>query len=274
MDDFNIGSKAYIPDGRAVCVTGLAQHGYFVSELYEDHEGDTCIDEESNSFFVRNLYAEIPDPVKDGRITALEASIKEKRTELQRLENDIAHQKKEIQSICAMYEPLSYLKDFFDGTLSYAVLWSDYHLTIGPVPEILKTGDRYDWPKVRLVSLFGRNGKDLEWRVSKYTDGSDRHYPENISFHRTELEARDHAKKIAEERFSAFRKKNQERCNVDDLVLLGIPIPNDIQAANLAYEKNALAEAKRRAEQDMARAQESYNAARAKYEDLEGQHDA
>ncbi|MDL2315463.1 hypothetical protein LJC59_00070 [Desulfovibrio sp. OttesenSCG-928-A18] len=265
MQKYNIGDEAYIPDGRKVAVTGIAKYGYFVSETYEDKDGFSFIDEEKDSFYVRNLYREVPSPIKDERIINFESSIKEKRAELQQLEKDIAQQKKEIQSICTMYEPLSYLRDFFSGDLKYAILWSDWHIQIGLVPEILKTDDKCDWPKVRLVSLFGKNGKDLEWRVSRYTDGSDKWYPESISFHRTKEDALEHAKKIATERFALFKKRGRECCIVDDLIELGIAIPQDIMVANAAYENKKLQQAKVQAEKDLLRAQEAYEKAKIRH---------
>ncbi len=198
------------------------------------------------------VFPEPPVPVLETEIVELQASIDAKRRELAAATDEAAgfiRDERERVARIKRHEALARLDDFLSGNISHAVKISYGTVTIHEFKEVVEQKDRYDRDGLKLLTLFGKPGNGLQWRVSDYSDGS------GSSLEVVPCHSQEEAFAIATDRLNEhFARATEERAYWLDSAVksadaLGIPVP---PIARERMKKDALAalEGRRKTEMD------------------------
>lgn len=215
---------------------------HVVLPIYEDEDGQEYRGDPNNW---RECFASPPRAQYDEQIRSLQtdeqrisAQVAELRAERDQLNREMAARKKERER----HEQLRHLDDFIAGRITHYVI-SDWAVDVLKFEDTVCKGDdgRERWPKqMRLLSLFGGSNGNLQWRLSSYSDGSDRNGGQPCIPCCSFDEALGHLKAFIETRFAEWSAKRadpkltdgQRDSGVDSFVQAaekyGIPIPDDI----------------------------------------------
>jgi hypothetical protein len=123
------------------------------------------------------LHNEPPVDVLNEEVAKLEAVRLDLSTQIRELRREVAGAEKENAERLAKCQRLASLKrleDFLDGKITHYVIVPGYR-----APEIVPVGDTESeyaqhTGELRLLSLYGRTGGELAWRLNRYSDGSGR----------------------------------------------------------------------------------------------------
>ena len=167
---------AYLENGEEVEVLQRTEHGIIVCRLYdrdpdeEPYVGDPEI--------IEAVFDAPPVERRDKHILELEererelnAAIQEKRRELDSMEPNA----KRMEALAAKDAAFGRICDFIEGKMTHYVV-SRYGIheileaeSGGSIPH---TDDYGRTEGTKLLTLFGKSGNSLAWRLSQYTDGS------------------------------------------------------------------------------------------------------
>jgi hypothetical protein len=228
---------AYAADGKKVYIEAITQDGdYVVSGVIAQIYGDQIEEDHGQTWIERGkLYPKPPVDVMD-------KVIEEKTVELARLRDEWFTAKHGINNAerdnadrfkrLAKFKGLERLEDVLEGKFSHFVTGNYGGYEIMTKERGLDQGDRYD-KKLKLLSLFGDTGGDLEWRLNDYRDGSGswrQVYP-----CASEDEARSKLIDLCNADLDDWRKGSKNNyylsCAVSSLEKIGAPIPDDAKAA-------------------------------------------
>lgn len=180
MQQFKSGDEVYTASGIK-CRFVQEVEGSCLVIPFMDEEGAYFGD----PFYVRNIFSAPPKEEKHAEIVALDAEIQAKRLEVRSLREELASAQKERDGMLARlkeHEALKRIDDYLAGKFAYFVV-IDYDAprivaAEKALEEIDNWGGRSVSKGTKLLTLFGtdrdrfRNGRGLQWEISKYSDGS------------------------------------------------------------------------------------------------------
>lgn len=166
------------------------------------------------------------------RIAAARAQLSEANADLRGLERERDERMQRLQN----HPKLQRLEDFLAGRISHFVLTSPYGTTveIKTLEEVLAQDDPADRKeKFKLLSLFGRSGGDIQWAVNRWSDGSGTwregqpftSYEDALQFASDRIDAEWEAWRASPENYRWLANP------ITAATALGLPIPEDVQAA-------------------------------------------
>lgn len=121
------------------------------------------------------VYLSPPVAVLEDEIVRLQGEIEAKRRELAVATDEVSgffRDEKARQERIKRHADLARLDDFISGKISHVVKRSYGVITIEEFKEAIEKTDRYDRDGLKLLTLFGKPGNGLQWKVNHYSDGS------------------------------------------------------------------------------------------------------
>jgi hypothetical protein len=253
---FKPGDRAYTISGNEVV---------FITE----HDGQALVqqvmqtDEEERfgkPFLIGEIFAEEPVQKWSAKIDKLNEEILELLKTRDALSAEIRAAnatEKERKARLMQHRALTRIDDFLAGKMTHFVMESYRGVEVMTFDEVVRyKEDDYDrMPNgFRLLSLFGKTNGDLEWQISRYSDGSGSR--DTVIPCLSHEEAIEQAKISIEKRFDTWRKNNNKNHFCSDAVSaekLGLAVPEDITANNkrisLEGKQRQFDEAKKKFEQ-------------------------
>lgn len=116
-----------------------------------------------------------PVAILEEEIVRLQGEIEAKRRELAEATDEVAgffRDEKSRQERIKRHADLARLDDFISGKISHVVKSHYGAITIHEFKEVVEQNDRYDRDGLKLLTLFGKPGNGLQWKVNHYSDGS------------------------------------------------------------------------------------------------------
>ncbi|HKI61401.1 MAG TPA: hypothetical protein VKA31_03820 [Mariprofundaceae bacterium] len=265
---FEIGKSYYDVDGHKVELIAFTDDArYVVSktmqvEYYDDvyyEQGETCI--------LDRLFSLPPKEVVDSEVAALRkekerltALNSELRTQAHLAERDVADRIKRLKK----YEALELVDDFLEKRTTHFLIEEYYDYKIVDL-DGLKDDDKWS-PQFRMISLFGKNGGDPEWRICRYSDGSGNDWKHIIPC-LSEDDAKQRRVKLITDSLNASRASLKANTpywtiqTVNAALKHGIPVPDDLLDARNKYEQKAINNKRKRAQQNIERHQKEIDEA-------------
>jgi hypothetical protein len=178
--EFEKGRTYYTRGGRMVEYLAASNDGHHVvAELHEVDTYDGPSMAWGNTVFETELYESPPRALYDKTIENAEKKIRELEERRASIQADILKQASEAQKRLdklKSYRGLELVEDFIDGKITHVVIetYGDEMYKVMPFEELNQiSDDKYRKPEgIKLISLFGKAGGDLQWMVSAYRDGS------------------------------------------------------------------------------------------------------
>lgn len=218
---------SYLLNGQAVTIVEkLASGGFLVCPIYEDPETGEPMDGEN--FITPKVWSKPPTEVLNAEVKELEAAIhalSEKRYELEKLVREDRKKWEEVTAKCLKYKALENIFDFVEGKITHYVIDNYSRLEIVPFADAKSEYGSTGEPK--LLTLFGKSNRDLQWNLHQYSDGSG-HSKYRCFPARSYEEAIEFLTVMANEKFSTeqeyFHGYLIESCDKH-----GIPVPSDFR---------------------------------------------
>lgn len=247
--EFNPGDPVFTNDGQSVTFIARVSDGYCVRPVYEDP--DMGPQEDGPPFIVGQIYSEPPVAHRNQQILELDAKLKAKREELNDLQVAVRVTETQInnrKAVIKRHKSLERLEDFLEGRITHFVFHEYGAPRIREFKEAIEATDEDRYAKVpplKLLTLFGKVGGELNWRLDKYSDGSGG--SRYLVFPCCSLEeAQAKAKEILADMCEEARKCGRGLSGYDECAKLaaeiGFEIPSDIRAIHIKHSlANALA---------------------------------
>jgi hypothetical protein len=121
------------------------------------------------------VFLAAPTAVLEAEIVDLQAQIDAKRLELSVATDEAAgfiRGEKERLSRIKRHEALERLDDFISGKITHVVKRSVGAISVHEFKEVFEPNGRYGRDGLKLLTLFGKPGLGLQWKVNHYSDGS------------------------------------------------------------------------------------------------------
>lgn len=165
-------------NGVQVQVVEKLQNGQYLIRKIFSGIGDDWNKEENylggELFVVDDLFDTPPTERLDQKILDLQKKVDDLQQTKREIEQNIRSAEEKGKAKLAKYkkyEQLEYLDLFLDGKITHYVLeyWGSFNIISfkKAVPD-----NRWDPDQTKLLTLFGRSGDNLQWRLSQYSDGS------------------------------------------------------------------------------------------------------
>lgn len=236
---------AYGTDGKKVYIEAITQDGdYVVSGVVAQIYGDQVEEDHGETWIERGkLYPKPPIDVMDKVFAEKAAELERLRKERMELTSGVNAAEREVAERfkrLAKFKGLERLEEVLEGKFTHFVTGAYGGYQILSKESGLKQRDQYD-KKLKLLSLFGDTGGDLEWRLNEYRDESGSWMQVYPCF--SEEDARAKLIQLCTDDLDEWRKGGKNTyylgCPVTSLEKIGAQIPDD---ARDAYQKH-LAEA-------------------------------
>lgn len=178
-----IGRIYYTETGMQVELLAVTTTGKLVvAELkeFDSYHGDGDYSRQTvrgETFFTEEVFETAPRHLYDVEIqrlkdeeTRLDALLAEKRGEVLATERDLVQRLAKLKK----FKGLERIEDFIEGRITHVVTkeYDDWKIQLLSEFE----ADDDGWSRkpcgLRLISLFGKSGGDLAWKVNDYKDGS------------------------------------------------------------------------------------------------------
>lgn len=244
---FEHGQRVWCRDGRRAKFVCRTDEGIVIKfGFYQPGQGD-----EDEYFDGVDIVSEVFDaaPVEaiEAKVVELEAkaaTLRQEILESQKAIRDGERTVKERLAKLAKFDALVNLEAFIDGKITHFVEVGPYDsmvkvLTKGQELHRQDDGSRFDPKEMKLMSLFGRTGGALLWKVNDYYDGSG-HWHQVYPCASLE-EANALAAKIIAEKFETLPIDRPWVFEplVKSAELIGAPIPERIPAAIKNYKRKS-----------------------------------
>jgi hypothetical protein len=264
---FKHGDICYTIDGCEVEYIASLGNGYAVREIIECDEDESGI---GNLIEVREVFENPPHHKYNTEIATLKKEIESLRASKSSLERECRIAKEneaERKSRIMQNAALERIDNFLLGKFTHFVFYR-YGVKVMSFDEAIRYKEsEYDRvPKgMKLLSLFGKTNGNLEWQLSRYSDGSGS--PDEV----IPCSSLEDAKNIAKEKIDGFYdawrldKRNDYYMTsaAESAQKLGFEVPPDIAAH---IKAKAIEELLKQVES----AEKSFNEAKAKLEAVRG----
>lgn len=181
-------SIRYLPNGRIVrLISTIERPGHqnqFVVELGYQYSREANINNDINFDEIEFCEECIVDTIFEKPITEaisydIEKLEKRKRilmAQIQLLEEKDREIKHRLESL-KKYEQLERIEDFISGKITHYCKLNDYYNDKIFVPMVVRVedercGDDRTDRNLKLLCLFGKSEKSMEWKLNRYSDGS------------------------------------------------------------------------------------------------------
>jgi hypothetical protein len=190
-----------------------------------------------------------PSPPKqkhEQRIAELLAEIdvlSKKRLTLSREVRRLEEGKAEVLKNIKEYETLKHIEDFLAGEISHFVITRYSTIEIVDAKKELESRDEtVGKPRIlRLLTLYGLTGGNLQWRLNRYSDGSGGE--EEVMPFTSFDEAEAYAKRVVSEKMAALAKSNNQYVAtglMDSAKRLGVEVPAELERVTKANNVRVL----------------------------------
>lgn len=169
MTQYAKGDTVYLPDGTECEYVIATSGGYLVNViLLTGHDGEMIIDPQ----IVSQIFPEPPRAKRAKQIEALDAEIAARETtisRLQREQRDIETRSKHFESLIKRNEALQFVEAFLENRITHLVSIEEHGtIKLEEFQTAIKVEGKYE-SGMKLLSLFGKSGGDLQWRLHKYS---------------------------------------------------------------------------------------------------------
>lgn len=235
LSKFKSGDRAYTIGGNEVMFITLHDGQALVQQVMQTDEEERF----GKPFLISEIFAEEPVQKWSAKIDKLNGEILELQKKRDALNAEIHAAnatEKERKARLMQHRALTRIDDFLAGKMTHFVMDSYRGPEVMAFDEVVKYKES-DYDRMpngfRLLLLFGKTNGDLEWEISRYSDGSgsrDRVIPCN-----SYEEGLEHAKVLLETKYDTWRKNNNKNYFCSEAVSaskLGLSVPPDIEANN------------------------------------------
>lgn len=265
-EQFTPGQRVWCRDGRKAEFVALTDHGIVVRfGFYRPGGGDEGDEYYDGIDIVGEVFTQAPVEAVEARVTELQAkadALQKQIYESQKTLRDGERATRDRLEKLAKFDALASIEVFIDGKMTHFVEAgpNDSAVRVLTKDQELHTQNdhgRFDPKEIKLMSLFGRSGGDLAWKVNDYYDGSG-------SWHSVYPcasldEANALAAKLIDEKFAAFDSTRAWTFETlaKSAAAIGVLIPEHITAAIAAHKRQQITErlSKLQAEAAVLRAQ-------------------
>lgn len=270
---FKAGQEIYLTDGRlARYVAAYENNQHIVCPLVED-ENDVIYEEEPRT--VSTVFKTAPSGLYNKEIKQAQkdlGDLQKRAIEASKTLHEAEDAKRRQTAVFARVAALQRLEDFIEGRITHVLMGNYGGLNLQTLGEaIASTEDRWS-KKFKLVSLYGNSNGDLQWRVNYYSDGSGSGNVTLVPFLSRES-AVEYAVGLCNRAIKEWREKTHRQPTywemdvnvwsaVEFLEKEGLPVPEDVRAAQWAIhleaaqkERDKLAKALADAEAKLAQVQ-------------------
>lgn len=234
MSTFEPGATVFTEDGARAEYLGAVDGVHAIRLVRIDEEECEFL---GNPRVVHRVFRKPPRQALDAEIVRLDGEIQRRRDELSALQTEIGEATKGRRDTLARLKEhvaLKHIDDFVAGRLTHFVVLDHSGIAVKPAAEALTTKeeDRYN-KKLRLLTLYGATGGELQWRLHQYSDGSGiNNYSEVYPFP-SEAEAIDWARGMLDHLFAEAMAGNGDwRNRLADLAAsarkIGMTLPPEV----------------------------------------------
>jgi hypothetical protein len=174
---FNHGDTVYNLDGQQGAYIASYGGKFIVAPEYEGDDTEPYwgpVEEWDNAF------REPPTVKLQAKVDELDKLVTEKRAELKRINEELdqaGKRRQEQLKKLGQHRALQRIEDYLDGKFTHFLEANDYYAPkiVTADDALAKGGGEYEnrWDKkLRLLTLFGDTKGDLQWRITRYSDGS------------------------------------------------------------------------------------------------------
>lgn len=161
-----------LPSGKFL-VAGAVGNNDYDDECYFDLDHPRVVD---------RVFDTAPVEIYDKRVASLLdelGKLEERRNALRTEISTSERQHKDRIQKLAKFQPLQRIEDFLDGKITHYVISEGYHrdedghyqLKIS-TPQQEKSGDECHSRELKLLTLYGKSDRSVEWKLNYYSDGS------------------------------------------------------------------------------------------------------
>lgn len=173
----------YTPEGqRCEVISQLPSGKFLVAGAVSGYEDDEPYFDVDNPRVVERVFDSAPVAIYDQQVRELMAKVETLEQRRNALLDELQaaeRQQKERIAKLSKYQPLERIEDFLDGKITHYVISEGYHhddsghyqLKI-TTPQTEKSGDEYNNRDLKLLVLYGKSDRSVEWKLHYYSDGT------------------------------------------------------------------------------------------------------
>lgn len=273
---YEIGRRYWLDNGAEVILQARTDDGQFVvapvlivTSYRMSYDGPDEYDHEEPgpAFLAQTLNSKAPVEKKDAEVAEIDQRISAKRKDLEAIDAEIRRvtsERDQIMKRLSDVPALRHLDDIIAGRFTHVVFESHDYI-VQTAEQAMKASSRdddYQWRKQpwRLLTLFGKTGGDLQWRINDWKDGSGSN--RDVRLFTSEEEAVAYAIEKTSAKFDAVRADiaaGKHPWNVEALLKdarsLGIRPPADIAEWQQANARAVLAGSIQKKREEIAQAE-------------------
>lgn len=229
---FIAGQTVYLENGAACEFVAAHGSSFIVSPQMNGDEDESFF---GRPITVSRVFAKPPVEIIEARCAQLletEKNIREKLETDRRLEQAFDRNAKERAARFKLHKALERIDDFIQGKITHYVIKHEHGGGVKiSTPKEEKCGDGEYTSDLKLLVLFGKSNGNLEWKLSRYSDGSGRNYCD-VWLCQSREEAMVIATELIEATYVGYREKptgsHYIKGTAESAVALGLQVPEDI----------------------------------------------
>jgi hypothetical protein len=178
--EYEVGRAYWLRDGREVeylALTAAGQHVVAPVIELETYDGREL--GRGPAEFTSELFAKAPVEKRSEEIVALEVKVRELEKRKAELFSECVNSEREVRARLdklKKFAGLERIEDFVEGRVTHVVIenYGDTIYDVVPLDNLQQYSDSYTRKPegIKLISLFGSTGGDLQWRSNQWRDES------------------------------------------------------------------------------------------------------
>lgn len=178
--EYVVGRAYWLRDGREVEYLARTDDGqYVVAPVIELETYDGREFSRGPAEFTSELFATAPVEKRSEEIVALEVKVRELEKRKAELFSECVNSEREVRARLdklKKFAGLERIEDFVEGRVTHVVIenYGDTIYDVVPLDNLQQYSDSYTRKPegIKLISLFGSTGGDLQWRSNQWRDES------------------------------------------------------------------------------------------------------